>query len=223
MNKVVSRETALERVKSGQTLMVGDFLATGTPEYLIDGVMERDISALTMISCTTGMPDKGCGKLIVGKRVKKVITSHIGTNPETGRQMMAGELDVEFSPQGTLAERIRCGGAGLGGVLTPTGLGTTVAEGKEVVTVQGQEYLLETALHGEVALIKAWKADERGNLVYRHTSHNYNPLCAMAADLVIAEVEEVVPVGGLLPDEIDTPGALVDMVVLAPKRGEKHE
>jgi len=115
------------------------------------------------------------------------------------------------------------GGAGLGGVLTPTGLGTTVAEGKEVVTVQGQEYLLETALHGEVALIKAWKADERGNLVYRHTSHNYNPLCAMAADLVIAEVEEVVPVGGLLPDEIDTPGALVDMVVLAPKRGEKHE
>lgn len=169
MNKVVSRETALERVKSGQTLMVGDFLATGTPEYLIDGVMERDISALTMISCTTGMPDKGCGKLIVGKRVKKVITSHIGTNPETGRQMMAGELEVEFSPQGTLAERIRCGGAGLGGVLTPTGLGTTVAEGKEVVTVQGQEYLLETALHGEVALIKAWKADERGNLVYRHT------------------------------------------------------
>ena len=102
MNKVVSRETALERVKSGQTLMVGDFLATGTPEYLIDGVMERDISALTMISCTTGMPDKGCGNLIVGKRVKKVITSHIGTNPETGRQMMAGELEVEFSPQGTL-------------------------------------------------------------------------------------------------------------------------
>lgn len=223
MNKVVSRETALERVKSGHTLMVGDFLATGTPEYLIDGVMERDISALTMISCTTGMPDKGCGKLIVGKRVKKVITSHIGTNPETGCQMMAGELEVEFSPQGTLAERIRCGGAGLGGVLTPTGLGTTVAEGKEVVTVQGQEYLLETALHGEVALIKAWKADERGNLVYRYTSHNYNPLCAMAADLVIAEVEEVVPVGGLLPDEIDTPGALVDMVVLAPKGGEKHE
>ena len=137
MDKVVSRETALEHVSSAQTLMVGDFLGTGTPEYLIDGLLEGDVRDLTLIACTTGMPDKGCGKLIVDKRVKKAITSHIGTNPETGRQMNAGELEVEFSPQGTLAERIRCGGAGLGGVLTPTGLGTVMEEGKQKMTVNG--------------------------------------------------------------------------------------
>ena len=221
MNKVVNREAALDHVASGQTLMVGDFLGTGTPEYLIDGILERDIKDLTMIACTTGMPDKGCGKLIVGKRVKKVITSHIGTNPETGRQMNAGELEVEFSPQGTLVERIRCGGAGLGGVLTPTGLGTVVEDGKQKIKVGEQEYLLETALHGHVALVKAWKADSRGNLIYRHTAHNYNPLCAMAADLVIAEVEELVPVGELEPDAIDTPGTLVDMIVVEPKEGKQ--
>lgn len=219
MDKVVSRETALEHVSSGQTLMVGDFLGTGTPEYLIDGLLEGDVRDLTLIACTTGMPDKGCGKLIVDKRVKKAITSHIGTNPETGRQMNAGELEVEFSPQGTLAERIRCGGAGLGGVLTPTGLGTVMEEGKQKMTVNGEEYLLETALRGDVALVKAWKGDCRGNLVYRHTAHNYNPLCAMAAETVIAEVEELVPVGELEPDAIDTPGALVDMVVVEPKEG----
>lgn len=223
MNKVVSREEALSQIKSGQTLMVGDFLAVGTPEYLIDGILEANITDLTLISCTTGMPDRGCGKLVMGKRVKKAITSHIGTNPESGKQMNAGELEIEFSPQGTLAERIRCGGAGLGGVLTPTGLGTMIEEGKEKLTVQGQEYLLETALRGDVALVKAWRGDERGNLVYRHTARNFNPLCAMAADLVIAEVEELVPVGTLAPDEIVTPGTLVDMIVMTPKGGDEHE
>lgn len=221
--KQVAREEALKKVHSGQTIMIGDFLATGTPEYLIDGLMETDVQQLTMISCTTGMPDKGCGKLISGKRVKKTITSHIGTNPVTGQQMMQGDLEVEFSPQGTLAERIRCGGAGLGGVLTPTGLGTTVAKGKNLLVVDGKEYLLETALHADVALIKAWKADSKGNLVYRYSAENYNPLCAMAADVVIAEVEELCPAGELQPNEIRTPGALVDYIVVNPKGGKTSE
>ena len=214
MNKVKILQEALDHIPSGCTLLCGDFLGVGDPDEIIDGMLERDIKDLTLIACTTGMPDKGCGKLVVAKRLKKAIVSHIGTNPETGRQMNAGELEVEFVPQGTLAERIRCGGSGLGGVLTPTGLGTMMEEGKQKLTVGGKDYLLELPLRGDVAIVKAWKGDEHGNLVYRRTAKNFNPLCAMAGDFVIAEIENLVPYGSLDPDEIDTPGALVDMVVV---------
>jgi acetate CoA/acetoacetate CoA-transferase alpha subunit len=145
--------------------------------------------------------------------VKKIIASHIGTNPETGRQMIAGETVVELVPQGTLAERIRAGGAGLGGILTPTGLGTVVEEGKEKLLVNGKEYLLELPLRADIALLKAYKADKAGNLIYRQSARNFNPIMALAADLVIVEVEEVVEVGEIKPDEVMTPGILVDKVV----------
>lgn len=214
MNKVHTLGEAMEHLASGQTVLCGDFLGVGNPELLVTGILERDIKDLTLIACTTAMPDRGCGRLVTAKRIKKAIVSHIGTNPETGRQLNAGEIEVEFVPQGTLIERIRCGGSGLGGILTPTGLGTQVEEGKQKMTVEGREYLLELPLRGDVALVKAWKGDEKGNLVYRRTAKNYNPICAMAADFVIAEVEHLVPVGALDPDEIDTPGALVDMVVV---------
>lgn len=213
MNKVVSRQAALAKFNDGQTIMIGGFLAVGTPESLVDGLIERQIKDLTIIGNDTGFVDKGIGKLVVNKQAKKVIVSHIGTNPETGRQMHAGELEVELVPQGTLAERIRCGGAGLGGVLTPTGVGTVVEKGKEKIDIQGRTYLLELPLRADIALIKAAKADTMGNLVYRRSARNFNPLMAMAADLVIVEAEEIVEVGGLDPDEIMTPGILVDMIV----------
>lgn len=221
MNKVKNLEEAISHISSGQTILCGDFLGVGNPETIIDGMLAKGVEDLTLIACTTAMPDRGCGRLVAAKRIKKAIVSHIGTNPESGRQLNAGELEVEFVPQGTLIERIRCGGSGLGGVLTPTGLGTAMEEGKQKLTVNGKEYLLETALRGEVAMIKAWKGDEHGNLVYRRTAKNYNPLCAMAADLVIAEVEQLVPFGALDPDEIDTPGALVDMVVMTKQEGDR--
>lgn len=220
MNKVRNLEDAVAHISSGQTILCGDFLGVGNPETIIDGMLAKGVEDLTLIACTTAMPDRGCGRLVTAKRIKKAIVSHIGTNPESGRQLNAGELEVEFVPQGTLIERIRCGGAGLGGVLTPTGLGTVMEEGKLKLTVHNREYLLETALRGEVAIVKAWKGDEHGNLVYRRTAKNYNPLCAMAADFVIAEVEQLVPFGAFDPDEIDTPGALVDMVVLTRQEGD---
>jgi len=219
MNKVRKLEEAIAHISSGQTILCGDFLGVGNPETIIDGMLTKGVENLTLIACTTAMPDKGCGRLVAAKRVKKAIVSHIGTNPEAVRQMNAGELEIEFVPQGTLAERIRCGGAGLGGVLTPTGLGTIMEEGKQKLAVNGSDYLLETALRGEVAIVKAWKGDEHGNLVYRRTAKNFNPLCAMAADFVIAEVDQLVPFGTLAPDEVDTPGTLVDMVVMAGQGG----
>lgn len=215
MNKRITKEEAAAFVKDGSVIMVGDFLGSSTPECVINALVAQGTKDLTLISCTTGNPQHGCGKLVVNKQIKKAITSHIGTNKETGRQMNAGELEIEFSPQGTLAERIRCGGAGLGGVLTQTGLGTPVEEGKRKVEVDGKEYLLETPLHADVALIKAYKADEKGNLIYRLTSQNMNTVMAMAADTVIAEVEEIVPVGQIPADAVMTPGPLVDYIVLA--------
>lgn len=213
MNKVVKREEALARFTDNQMLMIGGFLGTGTPELLIDGLLEKGVKNLTVIANDTSFVDKGVGRLVVSKQVKKVIVSHIGTNKETGRQMNAGEMEVELVPQGTLAERIRCGGAGLGGVLTPTGVGTIVEEGKEKLTLDGKTYLLELPLKTDLALIKAWKADSYGNLVYRRSARNFNPLMAMSADFVIVEAEEVVEAGTLDPDEIMTPGAVVDMII----------
>lgn len=213
MSKVTTRQAALAKFSDGQTMMIGGFLAVGTPESLIDGLVEKHIKNLTIIANDTGFPDKGVGKLVMNKQAKKVIVSHIGTNPETGRQMHAKEMEVELAPQGTLAERIRSGGSGLGGFLTPTGVGTMVEEGKEKMIISGKSYLLELPLRADIALIKAWKADKYGNLIYRRSARNFNPMMAMAADLVIVEAEEIVEVGALDPDQIMTPGALVDMII----------
>lgn len=213
MSKVATRQEALERFASGQTIMIGGFLAVGTPDCLVDGLIEKKVNDLTLIANDTGFVDKGVGKLVVNKQTKKVIVSHIGTNPETGKQMHAGEMEVELVPQGTLAERIRSAGAGLGGVLTPTGVGTIVEEGKQTLTVAGKKYIIELPLRADLALIKAAKADTSGNLVYRRSARNFNPIMAMAADFVIVEAEEIVDVGAIDPDEVMTPGVLVHMII----------
>ncbi|HEY3426978.1 MAG TPA: acetate CoA-transferase subunit alpha [Negativicutes bacterium] len=213
MNKLATKEDVLARLKDGQVIMIGGFLNTGTPEALVDALIEQKVKNLTVIANDTAFPEKGIGKLVVNKQVARVIVSHIGTNPETGRQMNAGELKVDLTPQGTLAERIRCGGAGLGGVLTPTGVGTLVGEGKEQIISEGKTYLLELPIKADIALIKAWKADKYGNLVYNRAARNFNPLMAMAADFVIVEAEEILEVGSLDPDQVMTPGACVDMII----------
>jgi acetate CoA/acetoacetate CoA-transferase alpha subunit len=195
------------------TLMVGGFMAIGTAETMMDALVARGVRDLTIIANDCGYPDKGIGKLVSAKLVKKCIVSHIGLNPEAGRQMMAGEMAIDLVPQGTLVEQIRAYGAGLGGVLTATGLGTDVAKGKQVVTVDGKDYLLERPLKADVAIVRASVADTNGNVTYAGTTRNFNPIIAMAAHWVIVEAETVVPVGGLDPDHIVTPGLLVDMVV----------
>ncbi len=215
MSKVKSISEVLEKFKDGQVIMFGGFLAVGTPETLVDGLVEKGVKDLTVIGNDTSFIDRGIGRLIVSRQIKKAIVSHIGTNKETGRLMTAGEIDVELVPQGTLAERIRAAGAGLGGILTPTGVGTIIEEGKQKLTVGGKEYLLELPIRADVAILKAWKADKSGNLVYRRATRNFNPLMAMAADLVIVEAEEIVEVGQLNPDEVVTPGTLVDIIVKA--------
>ena len=213
MNKVSTKQEAAKLFSYGQVLMIGGFLAVGTPEVLVDTLVESNVGGLTIITNDTAYVGKGVGKLVVNKQVRKAIVSHIGTNPETGRQMHAGELDVELTPQGSLAEKIRCGGSGLGGVLTPTGVGTLVEKGKEIQEIDGKKYLLELPLHADIALIKAAKADKFGNLVYRRSSRNFNPLMAMAADFIIVEAEQIVETGTLDPDEIMTPGVLVNMII----------
>jgi acetate CoA/acetoacetate CoA-transferase alpha subunit len=212
MNKVIQQEDIFSLFKNKMTVMIGGFMGVGAPTSLIGALVEKDVQGLTLITSDTATPDTGVGPLIVNKQVEKIIASHIGTNPETGRQMIAGETVVELVPQGTLAERIRAGGAGLGGILTPTGIGTVVEDGKEKLLVAGKEYLLELPLRGDFALLKAFKADKAGNLVYRQSARNFNPIMALAADMVIAEVEEIVEVGELEPDEVMTPGILVDKV-----------
>ena len=197
----------------GQVLMIGGFLCAGTPDIFIDALIDKGVKDLTVIANDTGFPDRGIGKLVVNRQIKKMIATHIGTNKETGRQMNAGEMEVVLVPQGTLAERIRAAGVGLGGILTPTGVGTVIEEGKQKLTIDGREYLLELPIRAEIALLNAWKADTSGNLVYRVAARNFNPLMAMAADLVIAAAEHIVDVGELGPDEIITPGTLVDIIV----------
>ncbi|MGE5575782.1 MAG: acetate CoA-transferase subunit alpha [Syntrophothermus sp.] len=213
MNKVVNIEEAVARVKDGMTVMIGGFLGVGTPELVIDALLAKGVKNLTVIANDTAQPERGIGKLVVGRRLKKVIVSHIGTNPETGRQMNAGELEVRLVPQGTLVEQIRAGGAGLGGVLTHTGVGTVVEEGKQKIEIGGRTYLLELPLKADVALLKAYKGDRMGNLIYRRSARNFNPVMATAAELVIAEVEKLVDPGEIDPDEVMTPGIFVDLVV----------
>lgn len=213
MNKFITIEKAVSLVKDGMSVMVGGFLANGTPNAIVDALAKSGVRDLTLICNDTAYPDKGVGQLIAHKQVKKLIVSHIGTNPCTSEQMNSGELEIEFVPQGTLAERIRCGGAGLGGFLTTTGMGTIVARGKEVVKVDGREYLLEKPLRADIALIGASVGDKSGNLVYKGTSQNFNPLMATAADLVIAEIGELKEVGELLPEVVRTPAIFVDYIV----------
>ena len=213
MAKFVTAQEAASMVKDGMTIMIGGFLACGTPQKLVDALVKSGVKNLTVIGNDTGYPDKGIGLLITNKQVKKVVASHIGTNQNTVDQMNNKELEVEFSPQGTLAERVRAAGAGLGGVLTPTGLGTTIAEGKQVVNVDGKDYLLEKPLHADFAFIGATLGDKSGNLTYRGTTQNFNPLMATAADVVVAEVENLVEVGEIQPENVKTQNILVDYIV----------
>ncbi len=215
-DKVIAVERAVEMIPDGAVLMIGGFLGDGTPENIIDALVKSGKKDLTIIANDTAVPERGIGKLIVNKMVKKAIVSHIGTNPETQKQMIEGTLDVELVPQGTLAERIRAGGYGLGGVLTPVGIGTLAENNKQKVKVNGKDYLVETALKADFALLKAKKADFYGNLTFTLTSRNFNPLMAFAGKVTIAEVQELVPVGGLTPDEVHVPHAVVDYIV----RGE---
>jgi len=212
VNKIISMEEVSSIFTDGMTIMAGGFMGVGTPQELVTAMLEANVKDITLIVNDTAFAETGVGPLIVNKRVKKVIASHIGTNPETGRQMIAGEMEVELVPQGTLAERVRAGGSGLGGVLTPTGVGTIVEEGKEKITVDGREYLLEKPLRAEVALLKAYKADKAGNLIFHRSARNFNPLMALAADTVIVQVEQLVEVGEIDPDEVMTPGILVDKI-----------
>lgn len=215
INKLATVQEVTTHLQDGMVVMIGGFLGTGTPERLVQAMIEKKVKDVILVANDTAFPDKGVGQLVVNRQVKKAVVSHIGTNPETGKQMMANELEVLLVPQGTLAERIRAAGSGLGGVLTPTGVGTIVEEGKQKLTINGKEYLLETALKADIALIKAKKADKAGNLIYSKAARNFNPIMALAADLVIAEVEEVVEVGQIDADEVMTPGILVDKIIVA--------
>ncbi|MFB6800367.1 CoA transferase subunit A [Peribacillus butanolivorans] len=212
-NKIVSLEEALEYITDGCTLMYGGFGGVGTPPTLIQGILDKGVKELTLIGNDTGFPDIGIGRLVTLERAKKVIASHIGSNPNAGRLMTEGKLQVEFSPQGTLAERIRAGGVGLGGIFVDVGIGTIAEEGKDKMVIDGKEYLIETALTSEVSIVYAKKADPLGNLVFDKSARNFNPLVAMAGAFTIAEVEEIVPVGELDPECIATPGIYVDMVI----------
>lgn len=213
MSKVISLETLKNLFKDDMTIMIGGFLGCGTGEILIDSLIESGAKNLTIIGNDTSFVDKGIGRLIVNNQVKKVIASHIGTNAETGRLMNEGKLEVELSPQGTLIERVRAGGFGLGGILTPTGVGTLVEENKEKITVDDKEYLLELPLRADISLVKGSIVDTFGNTVYKGTTKNFNPMMAMASDLVIVEAEEVVEAGSLDKEMIMTPGVVVDYII----------
>jgi acetate CoA/acetoacetate CoA-transferase alpha subunit len=193
--------------------MIGGFMGVGTPERVIDELVRQGKRGLTVIANDTALPGVGIGKLVSADAVSKVIASHIGLNPETQKKMIAGAIEVELVPQGTLVERIRAGGFGLGGVLTATGVGTVVAEGKQLIALAGKDYLVEPALRADFALVNAFLADYLGNLSYALTARNFNPVMAMAADTVIAEADNIVPVGLISPDHVVTPAPLVDYLI----------
>jgi acetate CoA/acetoacetate CoA-transferase alpha subunit len=214
--QTISVERSVEMIPDGASLMIGGFMAVGTPERVVDEIVRQRKRDLTVIANDTAAPGKGIGKLVDAKLLTKVIVSHIGLNPETQRQMMAGELAVELVPQGTLIERIRAGGTGLGGVLTQTGIGTPVEEGKQRIDVNGKSYLLEIALRADFALVQAFLADYLGNLSYALTARNFNPVMAMAGATVIASADNVVPVGVISPDHVVTPAPVVDYLIANP-------
>ncbi len=220
MNKTVNNvEEAIDGIQDGMTLMLGGFGLCGIPENAINALVDTDVKGLTCISNNAGVDDFGLGLLLRKHQIKKMISSYVGENKEFERQMLSGELEVELNPQGTLAERVRAGGAGIPAFYVPAGYGTEVAEGKEVREYNGKMHLLETALVADFAIVKAWKGDAYGNLVYRDTANNFNNMMASAGKITIAEVEEIVPVGSLNPNEIHTPGIFVQRVF----KGENFE
>ncbi|MEX3748091.1 MULTISPECIES: CoA transferase subunit A [Lysinibacillus] len=214
-----SFEEAVADIKDGNTLAVGGFGLCGIPEKSIAALVQKGTKDLTVVSNNCGVDDWGLGLLLANKQIKKMIASYVGENKIFEQQFLSGELEVELTPQGTLAERMRAGGAGIPGFYTATGVGTPIAEGKEVKVFDGKEYILEKGIVADFALVKAWKADKLGNLVFRKTSRNFNPLAAMAGKITIAEVEEIVEAGELDPDHIHTPGVFVQRVLL----GENYE
>jgi acetate CoA/acetoacetate CoA-transferase alpha subunit len=211
--RTIPLDQAIAMIPDGASLMIGGFMAVGTPERLVDEIVRQKKRDLTVIANDTAAPGRGIGKLVGAKLVRKAIVSHIGLNPETQRQMMAGELEVDLVPQGTLIERIRAGGHGLGGILTATGIDTPVENGKQRIDVNGKGYLLEVALRADFALVQAFLADYLGNLSYALTARNYNPVIAMAAETVIVSADNIVPVGVMSPDHVVTPAPVVDYLI----------
>jgi acetate CoA/acetoacetate CoA-transferase alpha subunit len=211
--KAVSAEEAVAMIPNGASVMVGGFMGVGTPERLLDELVRQRRSGLSIICNDAAVPGKGVGKLFDATLVSSLIGSHIGLNPKVQQQMMANKIAVDLIPQGTFVERIRAGGYGLGGVLTPTGVGTIVAEGKRLIEIDGKEFLVETALRAQYALVHAFLADYLGNLAYALTARNFNPIMAMAADTVIVTAEHIVPVGVIAPDHVATPAPLVDYLI----------
>ena len=211
--KTLSVEDAVARIPDGASLMIGGFMGVGTPERIVDELVRQGRRNLTVIANDTASPGVGIGKLVSARAIRKAIVSHIGTNPQTQQFMLAGEMEVDLVPQGTLIERIRAAGFGLGGVLTPTGVGTTVETGKQVLTVYGRLFLVEVALRADFALVGAFLADYLGNLTYALTARNFNPVIATAADTVMVAAEHIVPVGVIPPDAVMTPAPLVDFVI----------
>ncbi len=216
--KRISHEQLRSRFRDGMSIFFGGFMAVGTPDGIVRELLESGVKDLTIIGNDTATIDTGIGILVGNRRVRKIIATHIGANAETGRQMIAGEIEVELIPQGTFVERIRCGGAGLGGVLTPTGVGTIVEEGKMKLNFDGIDYLVERPLRADMAILKAYQSDEKGNLVYQRAARNFNPVMALAADYVVAEVDEIVKTGEIDPDHVVTPGILVDALILSGKK-----
>lgn len=218
INKVVaSADEAVKDVHDGMTLVVGGFGLCGIPENLIAALVRRGVKNLTAVSNNCGVDDWGLGLLLKSRQIRKMVSSYVGENAEFERQFLSGELEVELVPQGTLAERMRAGGAGIPAFYTPAGVGTLVAEGKETRVFDGREYLLEKGIVGDFSLVAAWKADRLGNLVFRKAARNFNPMAVTAGRIAIAEVEELVPAGQLDPDCIHTPGVFVNRVVVAPR------
>jgi 3-oxoacid CoA-transferase subunit A len=220
MNKVVtSAEAAVADIPDGATVLMGGFGLCGIPEQLIQALHDRGTRGLTIISNNAGVDDFGAGVLLIARQVRKVIATYVGENKEFERQFLSGELDVDLVPQGTFAERIRAGGAGIGGFFTRTGFGTIIADGKETRVIGGRGYVFEQPLHGDFAFVKAWKGDRLGNLVYRRTARNFNPMMATAATITIAEVEELVEPGAIEPDHVHTPGIFVQRIL----QGARYE
>jgi acetate CoA/acetoacetate CoA-transferase alpha subunit len=211
--KTLALQMAVAMIPDGASLMIGGFMGVGTPEQLIDELVRQGKRGLTVIANDNARPGVGIGKLVTAGLVRRTIASHIGLNPETQKSMIDGSMEVDLVPQGTLIERIRAAGYGLGGILTPTGVGTVVEEGKRKIEVDGRDYLLETPLRADFALVQAFLCDYLGNLTYALTARNFNPLIAMAATTVIVEAEHVVPVGVIPPDQVVTPAALVDFLI----------
>lgn len=213
MAKLVDKEEIKSLFADNQSLMVGGFIESGVPAELVKILLDSGAKDLTLIANDTGFDDQTFGQLVVEQRLKKAIVSHVGTNRETGKQMNAGKLEVELTPQGTLIEQIRAGGAGLGGILTKTGVGTTVAEDKRIIEVDGEDYILAKPLKADIALVKAWKADKKGNLIYRYAARNFNPIVATAAEIVIVEADEILEVGEIDSNQVMTPGLFVDYIL----------